>query len=728
MEHPLSPAGDSAPSGSPEIPAPAPETRAAPEAPETAAPIPVENAPIPVENAPAETTAVPTTKKSAEPEPEISPTRQAVSVLLGFAFAAIVDLGVFVTRPYARTPMSVRANAMAVSAGYLLAIGAIAAAGVWAYRRFGPRSRVVAYGVLTAFSWAIGYVFYAEDLSGISDSLANRIPIHALRMGALTFGLSLSVPIALAVGRHAVRRWHWSLGLAEAASAVVLNGIEHDYPEIHLFITQSYPGVHLLIAVLAGVVASVSFARAPIPAALKPAATPRTGAVLAAVAAVWGALALVVQPSNAVQLDLQRYPGAALFPFLGALHAGVPGTPNVPEGKGPWFADRSALPAIPPTTAILPKDPIIILLGIDSMRADVLSNEKYREELPELFRIRDESVYFTNARSAGSSTAPSISSMFADVYYSQLYWTRTSGVDNSLVFPHEDQSPRFPALLTQAGVYTLNSDGTSWLVNQNGIVRGFEEEESQRRGDYARAQQLLTPVMSRLKERAALPQFYFVHMLDAHSPYTSAGKRATPFLGYIAELSRIDKQIQRLTKMLESNKRLLSRTCIIIMADHGEAFGEHGTQRHAVSLYDELLRVPLMVYLPGGKPRVVKDEVSTMDIAPTILDLMGVATPGRYMGQSLTGYLRGESPKLERPIAAEARLKRSMILPDGSKVIYDTKTHVVEIYDLARDPGEENNLYREGDPLSASRLGALNAFFEVHTLRRPGYVVPYRKW
>jgi arylsulfatase A-like enzyme len=125
---------------------------------------------------------------------------------------------------------------------------------------------------------------------------------------------------------------------------------------------------------------------------------------------------------------------------------------------------------------------------------------------------------------------------------------------------------------------------------------------------------------------------------------------------------------------------------------------------------------------------VVNDDVSLMDVAPTILDLMGVATPGTYMGQSLTPYLRGESPKLERPIAAEARLKQSMILPDGFKVIYDTQTHVVEIYDIAHDPKEEYNLYREGDPVSAQRLGVLTAFFEAQTLRRPGYKVPYRKW
>jgi len=663
----------------------------------------------------------------AMPEVPVTPARQVASILLGSVLAALTDLIVFATRPHGRAPLGVRVPAELISAGYLLGIGALMAAGVAVWRRFGPRSRVAAYAVITAVSWALGYVFYGEDLSGLADTLAKRMPFHPLRMAFLTLGLSLSVPIAVYVGRRQVRLWHWSVGLVAGVVGVIANGIEHDYPEMHLFITASYPGVHVLVAVLAVIVAAASFERAPVPSFAR-AARARAWAALAGVAVVWGALGLAVRPSNAVLLELQRYPGAVLFPFIGRLRAGVRGTPNVPAGKAAWFADRGALPAVPPSaTGLLPVDPIVILLGIDSMRADVLADEKYREDLPELFRLRDESVYFANARSAGSSTAPSISSLFADRYYSQLYWSRTSEVDTSLLFPHADTSTRFPQLLTDAGIYTYTSDGTSWLVNSLGIVRGFGDEDSRRHGDYTRAELLLAPVIARLRKRERNPQFYFVHMLDAHSPYTSAGKRGSPFLGYVAELSRVDREIARMMKTLES-KKLLRRACVIIMADHGEAFGEHGTRRHAVSLYDELLRVPLIVRLPSGEGRVVNDPVSLIDLAPTILDLMGVATPGRYMGQSLTGYLRGESPKLERPIVAEARLKRSMILPDGFKVIYDTLTQVVEIYDIANDPKEENNLYREGDPLSAERLGALNSFFEAQTLRRPGYKVPYRKW
>jgi hypothetical protein len=485
--------------------------------------------------------------------------------------------------------------------------------------------------------------------------------------------------------------------------------------------------VHLLVAVLAGVLAGLSFERAPLPAWL----TSLPGvkrAALGATGAAWGSVAMFVLPSNSVLLELQRYPGAVLFPFVGRLHAGVRGTPNVPADKAAWFTDRRALPPIPATKpALIPGGSIVILVGIDSMRADLLTDEKYREDLPELFRLRDESVYFSHARAGGSSTAPSLAAMFSGVYYSQLYWSVTSLMSTSLVYPEHDTTVRFPEVLTRHGVRTMNSEGTGWLTNDYGIARGFVEEKTFRRGDYGHAEALFNALLPRLRKPELDPQFYFVHTLDAHSPYTSAGKRTSEFLGYLAEVSRVDRQIKRLNKAL-AQKKLLDRTVLIIYSDHGEAFGEHGTYRHAVSLYEELVRVPLLISVPGLAPRTVHDDVSLMDIGPTVLDLFGLPTPAHNMGESLTGYLRGQSPALTRPIVSEARLKHAMILPGNVKVIYDTKTHVAEIYDLNADPKEERNLYRDGDPVSAQRLGVLTAFYDVHTLKKPGYEVPYRKW
>jgi arylsulfatase A-like enzyme len=185
--------------------------------------------------------------------------------------------------------------------------------------------------------------------------------------------------------------------------------------------------------------------------------------------------------------------------------------------------------------------------------------------------------------------------------------------------------------------------------------------------------------------------------------------------------------VDRLLRKLEE-KGLMDRTTLIVFSDHGEAFGEHGLHHHASSLYDELLRVPLLFVLPKGQAQKVDEPVSLMDVAPTILDLMGAETPGVYMGQSLVPFLRGERPKLLRPIVAEGRLKRAIVLRDGFKVIHDSRAGYVEVYDLNEDPGEESNLYRDGDKKIVRRYGVLHAYFEANTFKKKGYKVPYRKW
>jgi hypothetical protein len=95
------------------------------------------------------------------------------------------------------------------------------------------------------------------------------------------------------------------------------------------------------------------------------------------------------------------------------------------------------------------------------------------------------------------------------------------------------------------------------------------------------------------------------------------------------------------------------------------------------------------------------------------------------MGQSLVPYLRGEHPKLTRPIVAEARLMRSLVTPQGMKIIHDTRAQTVEVFDLNRDRAEEKNLFGKD---TEELLGVLRAFFQIHTLRRPDYQVPFRKW
>jgi arylsulfatase A-like enzyme len=366
---------------------------------------------------------------------------------------------------------------------------------------------------------------------------------------------------------------------------------------------------------------------------------------------------------------------------------------------------------------------VVIMVGIDSLRVDVMDDPRREADLPELFRLRRESTYFAGARSPGSSTAPAMAAIFSGLYYSQLYWRLVPGAGPD-VYPDQDNTPRFPELLDTAGVPTVTVDAVGFLLNRFGIVRGFREEQTLcKGGHYAGSQEMMDAALARLERHTSGPLFLFLHLIDAHAPYNRAGKRATEFESYVAELGLVDRQLGRLRHTIE-RLPFANRTMLVVFSDHGEAFGEHGTTFHGLTLYDELLRVPLMIRT-GGAPREESAPVSLIDLGPTILDLMGVATPGRFMGQSLVPYLRGEHPQLHRPLIAEARLMRSLVTPEGMKIIHDTRAETAEVFDLRRDPREENNLYgKNGDDL----LGVVRAFFYVHTLRRFGYEVPYRKW
>lgn len=174
---------------------------------------------------------------------------------------------------------------------------------------------------------------------------------------------------------------------------------------------------------------------------------------------------------------------------------------------------------------------------------------------------------------------------------------------------------------------------------------------------------------------------------------------------------------------------LAERTALIVSADHGEAFEEHGQRYHATSLYEEVLRVPLLIAVPGIPARTIDTPVTLVDVGPTILDLFGLSTPGTFMGESLVPLLRGETPALSRPIVADAgRRMQAMVFADGVKAIRDLHLDTVEVYDLQRDPEERHN--RVGDDGFAYRpyLDTLQLFFEVHTLRRDGWKPPWRKF
>ena len=154
----------------------------------------------------------------------------------------------------------------------------------------------------------------------------------------------------------------------------------------------------------------------------------------------------------------------------------------------------------------------------------------------------------------------------------------------------------------------------------------------------------------------------------------------------------------------------VSRTTSLISARPRARRPHHGT-----SIYEVLVRVPLIIRVSGVLPGQVDQPVTQLDIAPTLLDLMGVATPGEYVGQSLVPFLRGQSPQLRRPIAADQRVVRALYA-GRYKVMHYQKVGAVELYDLDQDPTESNNLFGQLGGEDDQMFQALRGFFAVHQL------------
>jgi arylsulfatase A-like enzyme len=206
--------------------------------------------------------------------------------------------------------------------------------------------------------------------------------------------------------------------------------------------------------------------------------------------------------------------------------------------------------------------------------------------------------------------------------------------------------------------------------------------------------------------------------MDPHDPYETYGKPArSKFEAYLMEVAVADENLGRIRKAIDQ-LGLKRRTALIIGSDHGEAFGEHRLYTHGKAFYDVMVHVPMMIELPNAEPRTVKDFVSLMDLAPTVLDLFGIPTPGSWMAESLTPFLTGGRGDPNRLILMEEFSQSAMLFPDGLKVM--KRRGALELYDVLRDPKEDHNLWDERGDEGPKRLELLEAYVRTHARKRAG--------
>jgi len=396
--------------------------------------------------------------------------------------------------------------------------------------------------------------------------------------------------------------------------------------------------------------------------------------------------------------------GVLLADAFWATHAYARSLPAMPRHASALDAPVAPAPTRPQ---------LILLLTIDALRADIAR----APALNALAAIRENSVSFTGARAPAAWTVPSAYAMLTSRGPWSVQWTRTqfygdrplpySGTDDNprrvWPLPMRDRAPTLPEALRAAGYETRVCTTLPFQVPRGGLVRGFDVVEQ---GVYHRRNLDLRGVTSDMLTGCGLamiqaargrPLFLWLHYSDPHEPYAShpeaPARDDTPLARYAGEVAFVNRHLAAL--LLNVDRMVgLGRTLVVLTADHGEEFGEHGGEFHAVTLYDEIARVPLMIAMPGFPSRAVGGNVSLLDVAPTILDLVGAPPLPRAEGRSLARAMRGEPLASRRVFGESIRYGRAvrMVVDGDFKLIYEARARTYELFNLRNDPGEQRNI------------------------------------
>ncbi len=356
----------------------------------------------------------------------------------------------------------------------------------------------------------------------------------------------------------------------------------------------------------------------------------------------------------------------------------------------------SDTPPPPPST---PRN--VLLLSIDSLRADMPWTGYPRAIAPNLTKLAEESVVYTNEYALSSYTAKSVAGFLSSRYPSTLY-------RSGYFFASYPKSDLFLAEVLHAhGIPTTAWHGHLYFRGV-GLDQGFDTWqfvpgiEFDPQTDNSITSQSMTPLGIKLlgdPKNTGKQFFAWAHYMDPHDQYNKHAE--SPDFGnknrdrYDSEVFYTDLWLGKLLDFARSQP-WWKDTVVIITADHGEAFGEHGFYKHAFEIWDVLTRVPMLISGPGIKPRRIDERRSHIDLAPTILDLMGLPPEKEFMGKSFMPELFGAQPDKREPIISELTEdshnppRRAVILGDYKLIVI--KERKFQLYNLTKDPGEETDL------------------------------------
>jgi arylsulfatase A-like enzyme/Flp pilus assembly protein TadD len=369
----------------------------------------------------------------------------------------------------------------------------------------------------------------------------------------------------------------------------------------------------------------------------------------------------------------------------------------------------------------------VLFVSIDTTRADHLGCYGHPVvRTPNIDRLANEGVRFEQCISSCPITLPSHSTMFTGVY------SFVHGVRDNGTFKLAEENHTLAEQFRKAGYATHAQIAAHVLDAKYGLNQGFDTYAgvaTTQSGNGVDKSQIDLPNMSHafnvrtadeitragiklLEENRDQKFFIFLHYFDPHFPYVPpepyASEYAEPYGG---EIAFVDHEFGKLISALR-DLGLDRKTLVILTSDHGESLGEHNEETHAFFVYDATLHVPLILWCPdhidGGG--TVRSQVRLLDLAPTIVDFVGLDMPGPIQGKSLLPQIDNDQEDQEdqRPCYGESLSCQHtfgysalrFLRTGGWKYIHSPDP---ELYHIAEDPGELNDLI-DTDPARAANM------------------------
>lgn len=390
---------------------------------------------------------------------------------------------------------------------------------------------------------------------------------------------------------------------------------------------------------------------------------------------------------------------------------------------GGWRFARASAPVSGP----------IILVSIDTLRADHLPEYGYRElQTPAIGTLAADGIVFERAYSHAPLTLPA----HASILSGRLPFE--TGVRDDAGFVVKPGERLLAEILSDRGYSTGAVVSSYALRKETGLAQGFayfDGDMPERTSaaafepverDGAASETLAEHWLESTRTSRA---FLFLHLAGPHKPYARPDRFAQ-FSPYDADIATADEVLGRFVKFLKAHQ-LYDQSTIILVSDHGEGLGDHGEEAHGLLVYDEAVRVPLIIKQAAneGAGRRVGDPVQQIDLVPTILDLAKAPVPGNLRGRSLKPLLDGTGRLPERTIYSESLYGRLRFGWAGLTSLTDGRYRYIkapreELYDLQRDPAEQTNL-AERDAETTTRFHqALDRLTAGATAVAPREVTP----